>query len=159
ADATLVGEAADAAKSWVVGAEGSEPDALLIVAGDAADDVQHVVDQQLSALRSLDPTGSGVRIHIEWGQTRTAQRSHEHFGFKDGISQPGIRGRVNRADGRFVTLRQLDASDPLSIRFAAPGQELCWPGEFVLGYPRKREGGLDPNETQSDPTTSLTRNG
>ena len=55
------------------------------------------------------------------------ERGHEHFGFHDGISQPGIRGLT-----------------PVSRPGAAPnqglpGQDLVWPGEFILGYP-----GQDP---------------
>ncbi len=47
---------------------------------------------------------------------------HEHFGFKDGVSQPGIRG--------------IDASaDPGNPNQGNPGQDLLHPGEFVLGYP------------------------
>jgi Dyp-type peroxidase family len=49
---------------------------------------------------------------------------HEHFGFKDGISQPGIIG---------VTVEP------------KPGQDLLQPGEFVLGYPTQPEpGGVPP---------------
>jgi Dyp-type peroxidase family len=42
-----------------------------------------------------------------------AERGHEHFGWKDGISQPGISG--------------------LASPF--PGQDLLDPGRFVFGYP------------------------
>ena len=51
-----------------------------------------------------------------------ALRGHEHFGFKDGVSQPGIRG-VNMP------------TDPHDPDHGNPGQDLLWPGEFVLGYP------------------------
>jgi Dyp-type peroxidase family len=48
-----------------------------------------------------------------------AAAGHEHFGWQDGISQPGING----------------LTDPF------PGQEMVDPGLFVLGYPG---GGADP---------------
>jgi Dyp-type peroxidase family len=73
-------------------------------------------------LRSLG--GSIKVVYSELGNTRPgAERGHEHFGFLDGISQPGIRGlmassnRIYKSDGRL------------------PGQDLIWPGEFVFGYP------------------------
>jgi len=63
----------------------------------------------------------------EHGATRP-QRGHEHFGFLDGVSQPGIRG---------LTKRQ----NPLDDDQGLPGQDLLWPGEFVFGYP-----GQDPDD-------------
>src|SRR4029077_15384308 len=52
-----------------------------------------------------------------------ARRGHEHFGFADGVSQPGIRGLT-------------PVSDPMHMPDQGlPGQDLLWPGEFVFGYP------------------------
>jgi Dyp-type peroxidase family len=69
--------------------------------------------------------GSSVKIvYSEVGITRPgAQRGHEHFGFLDGISQPGIRGLTPAAD----PVRRPDEG--------LPGEDLLWPGEFVFGYP------------------------
>jgi len=58
---------------------------------------------------------------------------HEHFGFKDGVSQPGIRGRLSDAPGDYLTARQ-NPDDPNQGK---PGQALVWPGEFVFGYPEQ----------------------
>lgn len=69
--------------------------------------------------------GTSIKIvYSETGQTRpAAARGHEHFGFRDGISQPGIRGLTPR-------------SQPiLRPDQGLPGQDLLWPGEFVFGYP------------------------
>lgn len=67
-------------------------------------------------------------LYSEVGNTRPgAERGHEHFGFLDNISQPGIRGLTPRSD----PLRRPDEG--------LPGQNLIWPGEFVFGYP-----GQDP---------------
>jgi Dyp-type peroxidase family len=53
-------------------------------------------------------------IRDEGGKVRPgAERGHEHFGWQDGISQPGING----------------LTDPF------PGQQMMDPGLFVFGYP------------------------
>lgn len=64
-------------------------------------------------------------------------RGHEHFGFKDGISQPAIRGKVSAAPGDFISPRDLDPTDPRAAYFARPGQLLVWPGQFLLGEKRQ----------------------
>src|SRR4029077_9455744 len=73
--------------------------------------------------------GTSVKVvHCEMGTTRPGgQRGFEHFGYRDGISQPGIRGLTRRA-----------TNDP---KQGLPGQDLIWPGEFVFGYP-----GQDPSD-------------
>src|SRR6266851_1781267 len=69
-------------------------------------------------------------VYSELGNTRPgAQRGFEHFGYRDGISQPGIRGLTQR-------------SNPVSSPDQGlSGQDLLWPGEFVFGYP-----GQDPRD-------------
>ena len=76
-------------------------------------------------------------------------RGHEHFGFLDGISQPGLRGRISDDLRDVLTFRE----DPGSQDHGKPGQDLIWPGEFVFGYPgqdledadRKGPNSLQPN--------------
>ena len=85
-----------------------------------------------------------------------SKRGHEHFGFDDGISQPGIRGRDLK--GKLITPRHLDSSIPESLLYGYPGQDLVWPGEFVLGYPKAGPDRLLPGP--ADPTIpAWTRNG
>ena len=75
--------------------------------------------------------GSAIKIvYSEMGTTRPgAHYGHEHFGYLDGISQPGIRGLTR-------------VSDPVHHpNEGLPGQDLLWPGEFVFGYP-----GQDPED-------------
>ena len=63
-------------------------------------------------------------VHSEMGKVRPGtQRGHEHFGFLDGISQPGIRGLTRPS-------KPIYRPDE-----GVPGQDLLWPGEFVFGYP------------------------
>jgi Dyp-type peroxidase family len=68
--------------------------------------------------------GASIKvIYSEIGNTRPrAERGHEHFGFLDGISQPGIRGLP-----RSAPIRRPEEG--------LPGRDLIWPGEFVFGYP------------------------
>jgi Dyp-type peroxidase family len=79
-------------------------------------------------LRSL---GASIKVvYSEIGKTRPgALRGFEHFGYRDGISQPGIRGLTRRSN------RTTSPDQGL------PGQDLIWPGEFVFGYP-----GQDAND-------------
>ncbi len=81
------------------------------------------------ALKALGSSVAEVRREI--GQVRPGlEAGHEHFGYLDGVSQPGVRGITARAD-------------PLTRpNQGLPGQELLWPGMFVFGYP-----------TQAGPTT------
>jgi Dyp-type peroxidase family len=63
-------------------------------------------------------------VYSEMGNTRPGrERRKEHFGFRDGVSQPGMRG---------LTPPSQQSSAPYQ---GLPGQELLWPGEFILGYP------------------------
>lgn len=64
-------------------------------------------------------------------------RGHEHFGFRDGISQPGVRGKLSAAPGDYITPRYIDNTDDRRLYFAKPGQLLAWPGQFLLGEPRQ----------------------
>jgi deferrochelatase/peroxidase EfeB len=55
------------------------------------------------------------------GRARTCPATNI-FGFKDGVSQPGIRG-IDPPD------------DPIgNADQGHPGQDLLWPGEFIIGY-------------------------
>jgi len=92
--------------------------AVLILASDRASDLRSAL-----AMHRRRLVDQGIRVvSSQAGHTRPDQPGHEHFGFKDGISQPGIRG---------ITARQNPADDGQGL----PGQDLLWPGEFVLGYP------------------------
>ena len=70
-------------------------------------------------------------VYDELGLVRPDQRDgHEHFGFLDGVSQPGIRGLTERRN------------EHLKPDQGLPGQDLLWPGEFVFGYPAQKDDSL-----------------
>ena len=101
----------------------SEVHALLTVAADS----EARLKLRLANIRATGAFIAGVEsLLVVEGRTRTdapGQTGHEHFGFKDGVSQPGIRG-INLPD------------DPMGNSDQGhPGQDLLHPGEFVLGYP------------------------
>jgi Dyp-type peroxidase family len=123
---------ADPTANWVVGGTGRVPDAFLIV---ASDDPAHL-DRFANALMPL--ASDGVQppevVWREAGATIPGMPGHEHFGFRDGISQPGVRGLLSRRPKVFLTPRLLKPAPPGEVDFAKPGQPLVWPGNFVLGY-------------------------
>ncbi len=111
------------------GSRQQQPDALLVFAGDTKEQVKAMVDAWLP---SLTVTEDDIPL-VQYGDA--FDRGREHFGFADGISQPGIRGRRNRRPGAYITRRHLLPEDPEHDLFGLPGQNLVWPGEFVLGWP------------------------
>jgi Dyp-type peroxidase family len=123
--------------NWVVGGPDNEADVIVIVASDDPDDLVEIV-----ALVSEQAMDHGLYVIFEQrGDTLTGDfRGHEHFGFKDGVSQPGVRGRTSSV--RFITPRALAPGDPHARLFARPGQPLIWPGQFLLGQPRQHPGNL-----------------
>lgn len=129
------GGAAGAPGQWVVGNSANPIDVLLIVGSEDAG----VVDARVMALRA-EAEGRGLRkVWIDDGKKRSDQPGHEHFGFNDGISQPGIRGRKSASVSDFFEERLIAADDPINAipggpEFAAPGKPLIWPGQFVFGY-------------------------
>jgi Dyp-type peroxidase family len=130
--------------TWVVGGtEEDEADLVLIFAADDRDDLFAEVERiedSIYAARTPDgrPIRCGVRIlHKQHGAVLPQPLTgHEHFGFLDGVSQPGLRGRISHEDHDVLTPRQ----NPNNPDQGKPGQDLLWPGEFVFGYP-----GQDPN--------------
>jgi Dyp-type peroxidase family len=108
--------------------------AVLIVAADHS----HQLQQRVADITGTPTFKAGVkRFWNQPGSTRADLPGHEHFGFKDGISQPGIRG--------------LDAPDDPMIHpnQGHAGQNLLWPGEFIIGYatqiPKAKAGADGPN--------------
>jgi Dyp-type peroxidase family len=121
-------------RNWVVGGPGNEADVLVIVASDDPTDLDAAVGEVVAAAERHD-------LSLLFGQRGATLpgnlQGHEHFGFRDGISQPAIRGRRSGAAGDEVSPRYLAADDPHAALFAKPGQPLVWPGQFLLGEPRQ----------------------
>jgi Dyp-type peroxidase family len=150
---------------WVIGAEGHIPDILVIVAGDDAQQTEKLMARLLQWHGPALPAagehlpGLGLQVtFIEQGEVLPT-KGHEHFGFKDGVSQPGVRGRATETLGDFVTPRYLPESYAFARYFGKPGQLLIWPGEFIIGYDRQHD--KEPLEKRPalPPEPEWTRNG
>jgi Dyp-type peroxidase family len=133
---------------WVVGGRHNQADILLIVAGDTLGETLHGVARVEDTIYGFAPQGklTSPGVQVIYKQSGAVQPSpntgHEHFNFLDGVSQPGLRGRVSNAPNDWLTPRQ----NPNDENQGKPGQDLLWPGEFVFGYP-----GQDPNKKVEDP--------
>ncbi|WP_296710358.1 hypothetical protein [Rhodoblastus sp.] len=112
--------------NWKVGSPSKRADLLLIFAHDA-DVVTEAapVVAEIAALLGCQP------IYCEAG--RMLDGEAEHFGFRDGISQPGVRGKImQNGTERLVTTRYGVPSRD-GIDFGKAGQPLAWPGQFLTG--------------------------
>jgi Dyp-type peroxidase family len=103
------------ARKWKVGGPDNTPHGVILITGPEQPNVDEI-KEELTGCAAV----SGWRVtYAERGMTRPSHRGYEHFGFLDGVSQPGIRDE------------RLPASGPI------------WPGEFVFGYPSQDP--KDPN--------------
>jgi Dyp-type peroxidase family len=158
----LLGDPTDPAvlghpSTWSVGKPGEELDILVVVGGD---DRRSVKERANNLERRFVDIGAKVQRQV--GDVRDdveGQKGHEHFGFDDGVSQPGIRGRASDNPRDFITERYVDRSQfPAAALFGYPGQDLVWPGEFVIGYPQTGPDPLIPGAIV-EPSPWWTRNG
>ena len=137
---------------WKVGGlkKGKQLDALFVVAGDDRAAVSECADELSNRARS-----AGLEIvYSEDGDVRPDIPGHEHFGFSDGVSQPGIRGCASSAKNDFITPRHINPQQlPESRLFGYPGQDLVWPGTFLLGQP-----GASPDPLIPGPETPAVPN-
>lgn len=109
--AAIAGDPVDASGKptrWKTGFIGSKIDGVFLVTGGT----QAAVDDEVTQIRQWFGAALSV-VYSETGHVRPgAEKGHEHFGWKDGISQPGVEGLTD----------------------AFPGQEILDPGTFVFGY-------------------------
>ena len=136
----------DVTREWRIGGTGNVPDVLLIVASDDETQLSRLAKQLLP---DAADAGAPQLVWQEMGGTRPDLPGHEHFGFRDGVSQPAVRGLISTHPQRFLSPRMLEPGRSGDVEFAAPGNPLIWPGQFVFGYPAtsKDNGGpLPPAE-------------
>jgi Dyp-type peroxidase family len=114
------------------------------------------VYQQFDRINGLAGASWRILGPLE-GKTREEKRGHEHFGFLDGVSQPGVRGQIDAAfpSHKFLTPSQ----NPKDPGQGKPGQDLLWPGEFVFGYPRQNPDDLDMPGKLADGGVPWLKNG
>ncbi len=140
------GDAEGSPKKWLVldgEDDGTDRVAhvMFIVASDDVKDARNRAREIKRSIKGATPVGFVGTHHQgqENGENLPgALAGHEHFGFLDGVSQPGVRGRLSNDLHDVLTVRQ----NPNNRDQGKPGQELIWPGEFVFGYPGQ-EGNAD----------------
>lgn len=137
----------------MIGGPTNLPDLLLIVASDTED----FLIQRMNSIKESSKVNGGLElIHEENGRTLIWTRTSQvmsTFGYKDGISQPGIRGLKSDKPEDFLTARLIDPNDERARSFSKPGEPLIWPGQFVLGYQKQNKNDLIQPKPDSDSDT------
>jgi Dyp-type peroxidase family len=122
---------------WAVGGPEQRPvDALVTLAADDRGELLErarnlVGDAEQRGLEVLEVQRDGAPTDWELGEVLRPRGKDsagvEHFGFREGVSQPGIRGFTSEVlnDGRWESAER-------------PGSPIIATGEFVLGYPGER---------------------
>jgi Dyp-type peroxidase family len=114
-------EGESAPENWLFGKPDQPVHAVLTVASDA----QNLLEVRASELRVAAARAGLTVVFEQAGGTLPGDRKgHEHFGFKDGISQPGVRD-----------FDQPDPRDPVHVD-GKPGTRIVPAGEFVVGHPK-----------------------
>lgn len=123
----------EAPDKWRVGRPEQPIHGVFIVTGAEHGDIAAAVKKYLSG-SPIQNVGFN-EVDTLHGNTRPGKLDgHEHFGFLDGVSQPGLRGCVDAAQTRPLTPN----SRPEEPDQGLPGQDLIWPGEFIFGYPGQK---------------------
>jgi len=126
ARAEQVGDKLESAPGgWLAPFVQGEPHAMAIL---AADDPQELEENYARLQAACQRTGVTEVMHIDGNVRPGEARGKEHFGFKDGISQPSIRGVTKSSKG---------------------GEEIA-AGEFIVGYP-DRDGNVSGQPLPAPP--------
>lgn len=106
-------------EKWIAPFQSGDIHAVMIVASDSQEDLgEHV----LRYIHNMGINGGVQLAYLQEGSVRGDDPGHEHFGFKDGVSQPAVR--------------HYDPHNPKAEPIQAdPGQDRLHAGEFILGYP------------------------
>ncbi|WP_067451852.1 Dyp-type peroxidase [Actinomadura macra] len=140
--------------NWRLGGPRNEADVLLVFNADRREACLALRDE---LRRSAE--ASGLRCCYDEEGAKFDDIGAEHFGYQDGVSQPGVRGRYADDPDAVITPRQVDPNAiPDAWLFGLPGQYLVWPGEFVFGYPRSAADPLMPGQINM-PGPKWCRNG
>ncbi len=131
-------------RRWVVGGFNNEAGVVIIVAGDNRDELNAEVAEIEASLQALQGGGAEIFYRQPGATLPGPDRGREHFGFLDGVSQPGLRGQISSNPKDLLTPRQ----NPANPNQGKPGQDLVWPGEFIFGYPRQTRAPIKGNEDQ-----------
>ncbi|MFI1160061.1 Dyp-type peroxidase [Streptomyces sioyaensis] len=122
ASAGRLGDTGDSdPENWLFGSPGTGAvvHAVLLVASDS----KAALDAKLLNIEAADGAHRVTLVHQDDGETLPGDlKGHEHFGYKDGISQPGVRDFHREDPGN------------AGHRDNRPGAKLLAPGEFVFGY-------------------------
>ncbi len=112
--------------TWVIGKPADLIDGVFVITGAAQADVTGALAGPFAQPKGFQPIGQPQLGKVRPGNAK----GHEHFSFLDGVSQPGLRGCVDQQQTIPLTLNA-DMNEPDQ---GLPGQDLLWPGEFILGY-------------------------
>ena len=110
----------EAPSAWLFGRPDQVIDVVVVLAADSAEDLIGIIQE----VRAIAAANNVLSVFEQEGRSLPGVRhGHEHFGFKDGISQPGVIG--------------FDEPDPTNSGqvLGKPGTLLIEAGEFVFGYP------------------------
>lgn len=118
------GDTGDSAPAkWKFGAPGKPVHAVALIASDTEWGLSDWVEK----IKVLGHANGVALVCEDRGDTLPKPLTgHEHFGYKDGISQPGVK--------------DFHREDPArkGFRIGHPGTALVAAGEFVFGYPAER---------------------
>lgn len=124
-------------ETWLFGSRDKTADIVIIL---ATDDAGWARQTETKLIEEAVNNGF-ILIHMDSGKVRPGKLAgHEHFGFRDGLSFPAIRGRVSAVPGDFIEARDWPPGNEFDLyrnRYASPGRQLVWPGHFIFGYPRQ----------------------
>lgn len=121
----LAGSGSESDNGWLFGRRRGQQavHAIVCVAADRRADLDRAVAEQYDLCAR---TGVQVIFQQQGAVLSGPSHGHEHFGFKDGISQPGVAG--------FDPIDPADPGNPQVL--GKPGTDVIAAGNFVLGYPR-----------------------
>ncbi len=145
-ESTYLGDPPGSADGWRVGGwdDSKRDDVFLLIAHDS----DRRVEREVEDIRGRFGPGASAEV-IYWELAEGIDRyTPEHFGHADGFSQPGILGLVAKGGPPLTERRNPKAPDYEGL----PGQQLIWPGSFVLGYADQKAGEADPPHGDARPS-------